>query len=107
MPFPKRMLRCLHNLFIGPDAIDDLRVILAIVDYERPDLTRPASLKYLAFVAGTTPEKFMERVKAMEARHWLKVSGNDDALKIKIDGLIQQIEAMTPEDEPDEEDDTN
>ena len=52
VPFPKKLIRCLAEMFGGPDGIDQLRVLLAVIDYRRPDLVRPPSLEYLSFNAG-------------------------------------------------------
>jgi hypothetical protein len=88
IPFPKRLLRCLSA--VVPD-IRDLEVVLAIVDYSRPNLTRPPSYAYLAFNAGITAEEFKDRVRLLEERGLVSASGQDEAVTIRIDGLLDQI----------------
>ena len=97
IPFPKRLLRCLPRLFSQQGCVDDLAVVLAIVDYARPNLTRPPSYDYLAFIAGMAVPVFKDHVQEMEKRGWLTTSGPDDAITVKIDGLIDAIIRLTEE----------
>jgi hypothetical protein len=103
IPFPKRLLRCLPRLFAQQGSVGDLQVILAIVDYARPNLSRPPSYDYLAFNAGMTVPIFKDHVREMERRGWLETSGPDDAVTITIDGLLDTIVRLT-EDTPRRED---
>lgn len=75
--------------------VRDLQVVLAIVDYARPNLSRPPSYAYLAFNAGLTIGEFKERVVQMQRKGWLNAAGSDDAVTIKIDGLLSAIEMAT------------
>ena len=95
IPFPKRLLRCLPRLFSQQGCIGDLQVILAIVDYARPNLSRPPSYDYLAFNAGMTVPIFKDHVQEMEKRGWIAASGPDDAVTITIDGLLDKIVRLT------------
>lgn len=94
IPFPKRLLRCLSRLI---NDTRDIQVILAIVDYARPNLTRPPSYDYLAFNAGLTVAAFKDRVDDLTRRGWLRVTGSDEAVTIRIDGLLREIEKATVE----------
>lgn len=102
-PFPKRLTRCMGKLFVGESAIDDLRVVLSIVDFTRPDQLRQPSYTFLAFVAGMNVPKFKERVESMREKGWLHIAGTDEAVEITIDGLVQEIAKLTNE-EADEDD---
>lgn len=97
IPFPKRLVRCLPRLFAQQGSVGDLQVILAIVDYARPNLTRRPSYDYLAFNAGMTVPIFKDHVQEMEKRGWIRTSGPDDAVEIGIDGLLQAIVRLTDE----------
>lgn len=99
-PFPKRLTRCMDHLFVGASAINHLRIVLAIVDYTRPDMTRPPSYEFLSFTAGMSIDKFKEGVEAMAQKGWLEVRGPDEAVSIGINGLVRKIEELT--DEPEE-----
>jgi len=96
-PFPKRLIRCLGQLFVGESAVNELRIILAIVDYARPNVSRPPSLEYLAFTAGLSPEEFKAGLKVMQERQWIKVTGTEEAVSVQIDGLTKEIEKLTAE----------
>lgn len=91
IPFPKRLLRCLPRLFSEQGSIGDLQVILAVVDYARPNLTRAPSYDYLAFNAGMTVPVFKDHVAEMQRRGWIEASGPDDAVTIKMHGLLDAI----------------
>jgi hypothetical protein len=94
IPFPKRLLRCLSDLFPDPR---DLQVVLAAVDYARPNLSRPPSYDYLAFNAGMSVPEYKQRITDMQTRGYLMAVGPDEAIKIKLDGLMDKIERLTNE----------
>jgi hypothetical protein len=95
VPFPKRLVRCLDKIFQGSTAVDDIRIVMAIVDYRRPGLSRPPSYEFLAFTAGMTVEAFKERVKAMENQGLMKATGPDEVVTIEINGLLGRILDLT------------
>lgn len=91
VPFPKRLIRSLSKVFVGPHGLDDLAVVLAIVDYRRPNLVRPPSVEYLSCISGLTIEKFKERIIDLQRRGYVVASGSDDAVRIEIDGVLSAI----------------
>lgn len=95
LPLPKRLLRCLGGLFKGPSGIEELQTVLAIIDYRRPNLSRPPSIQYLAAVAGLPVEEFRRNTEAMASKDWLKISGSDEAYDIVLDGFFQEILTLT------------
>ncbi len=97
VPVPKRLLRCLPQIILGEGALEKLQVILAVVDYERPNLPRPPALAYLAFNAGLEPEEFRAKLKELGDEGLLEFSGPDDAMAIDYKGLITRIQQLTPE----------
>lgn len=98
-PFPKRLTRCLPKVFSGPHAAEDLAVILAIVDYRRPDLSRAPSVEYLAFIAGMEPVNFLRRVGDLIERGWITREGPDESVTFEIKGLLERIKEETAEDD--------
>lgn len=58
MPFPKKLVRTLSRIFPDTQAMKDLSVLLAVVDFKRPNLTRDPSVAFLAFLAGLSEEEF-------------------------------------------------
>ena len=95
VPLPKRLVRSLVDLFSGPHAMQHLAVVLAIVDYKRPQLSRPPSVEYLAFTANMPVEEFKKYVSDLEAVDYVKVSGSDDAYDVQIDGLLDALREST------------
>lgn len=95
VPFPKRLLRCLGEVFAGPRAIEDLSVVLAVADYMRPNLTRFPSIEYLAFVTGMTVEVVKERIDALIARNLILGGGTDEELVLSLAPLLERVIAIT------------
>lgn len=91
VPFPKKLLRCLAEIMNDP-AYQKLQVILAMVDYLRPELRNPPSLDYLAFIAGLEPEIFRERMNQLVNEGLIDVTGREETLMIGIPGLKAAIE---------------
>jgi len=97
VPFPKKLLRCMHTLFSGPAAITELAALLAIVDYRRPNLTRNPSKRFLAFLAGLPEDRFDAALAGLEGKGYITVGGTADNLEIGLDGLLKRIGAETDE----------
>jgi hypothetical protein len=96
VPLPKRLLRCMHSLFTGHDAMEELAVVLAVVDYRRPRLSRPPSLEYLAYLAGLAPERFAELLDGLAAKGLVELETEDEGINVGINGLLRAIESATP-----------
>ncbi len=93
-PVPKRLLRTLSKVFRPAESIEELQVILAFVDYLRPDLSRGPSLDFLAFTAGLEMERFMKVLHVLEERGWVKVTGSPQAIDLSLeslDGFMREI----------------
>src|SRR5438874_2069295 len=69
-PFPKRFLRCLGELFGESDALDDVRVLTALADYQRAEETPPARIEMLAAIAGLPPARFCDRLNELKRREF-------------------------------------
>jgi hypothetical protein len=96
VPFPKRLLRSAHRIFIGPDAMKELSAVLAIVDFKRPNLTRHPSRDFLAFLAGLPRGEFDKALAQLEAKGLIKTEENGDELKTNLDALMERIQQETP-----------
>jgi hypothetical protein len=95
VPFPKKLLRSLPELFPKSRAAKELSALLAVVDFKRPNLTRFPSIEFLAFVAGLPPEEFREAVGRLKEKGYISVAGGDEGLDIQLDGLLKAIERET------------
>jgi hypothetical protein len=92
VPFPKRLLRCMTKIFRGPDtALSQLAVVLVIVDYRRPNLARPPSVRFLAFNAGMGVEEFERHAAELVRLGLLTRQDTQDGVKFGIRGLLQEI----------------
>lgn len=90
-PLPKRLLRCLPLVFRGQHALEHLAVILAVVDYRRPNLQRPPSVDFLAFIAGMPPKRLKKRLGELKTKGWITMDGTDDALDVNIEPFFKVI----------------
>jgi hypothetical protein len=95
VPFPKKLLRSMHRIFTGSDSMLELSVVLAIVDFRRPNVTRPPSLDYLAFLAGLDPVEFQKVLVQLESKGYIQVAGGPAGLEITLEGLLQKVEGET------------
>jgi len=96
VPFPKRLVRSLHRIFPGVDSMKELSVLLAVVDYKRPNLTRPPSRAYLAFLAGLDEEEFTAALDRLVSKGHVRVAGDSDGMEITVNGVLAAIERETP-----------
>jgi hypothetical protein len=97
VPFPKRLLRCLPKLFSGTGGVEKLATVLAIVDFQRGNLSRDPSPEYLAFVAGIAPENFERNLAQLVVEKLVMVEETETGLKISLQGLLNAIEEQTKE----------
>src|SRR5262249_22754814 len=95
VPFPKKLIRSGWKLFDGEESMKDLAVILAVVDFKRPNMKSPPSVDYLAFTAGLSPMEFWKRLDALQERGFVTVEGGLGGLTVNIDGLIKKVEEVT------------
>jgi hypothetical protein len=96
--FPKRLLRAAPKIFRGEHALEQLSVVLALVDYIRPDSTRPPSIGFLSFTAGIDAERFQERLRELSDAGLVSWVGNRDGVKYSLEGLKQAILEHSGED---------
>ena len=78
--------------------MDELRVVLSIVDFLRPDLYRWPSYEYLAFIAGMSETTVRRTVTTLSERGLLVADEKSDGqVTVRIDGLIEAITSLTDE----------
>jgi len=96
--YPKRLVRAAPKIFRGEHAMEQLAVALALVDYIRPDNSRPPSVGFLAFTAGLDAERFQERLRELADLGLVTWMGNREGLKYSLEGLQQAILENSGED---------
>ncbi len=70
----------MSQFLAGPQAVEELAVVLAIVDFRRPNVTRLPSLSYLAFVAGLDEPEFKEALTRLQQKGLIRVQGTLEGL---------------------------
>jgi len=101
VPFPKRLIRCVHEILKGPDAMKELAALLAIVDFKRPNLTRQPSRAFLAFLAGLEEQEFDRILRGLEQQGHVTIAGDADEMDVSLDGFLRKVLEATrgPDDE--------
>jgi hypothetical protein len=97
--FPKRLLRCLPNIFGDTNEIKELQVCLAVADFFRPDLKRGPSLAFLAFSTSLEEDQIKEIMRGLRSKGLLDYRGTVEELKLSNAGLRAQILIKTAEEE--------
>jgi len=95
VPFPKKLLRCLHRLYPDVEAMKDIAALLAIVDFKRAQQPRAPSPDYLAFIAGLERSEFETALQRLENKGYVKVTRNADSIDVALGGLLDAIERET------------
>lgn len=102
VPLPKRLLRCATQILSGPDALEQLMLLMAIADYLRPNLSRGPSREFLAFVSGLPVDRVNNILDRLVVQGLITVSDKgSDELDIAMTGLWARIEALTPSEDED------
>lgn len=91
VPFPKRLPRCLGSISHGSNAVEDLRIVLAVADYLRPNLTAPPSLEFLGFTAGLRVEDVRAGLERLRHAGLETTSGDEGAMTISLAPLLEKI----------------
>lgn len=95
VPFPKKLVRCLAQVFNGTDAMDRLALVLAIADYRRPNLSRGPSREFLAFLSGLTAARVTELLEQLSRDGLISYGVKaQDELEIALDGLMSQVNRL-------------
>jgi hypothetical protein len=113
VPFPKRLLKCATQVFKGDLRMSELAALLAIVDYQRPQVTRKPSLNHLASAAGLSDSRFRRCLQTLESRGLLEWSGTENGMEFNYEGLRRRVMKLTakmedsPRNETKDDDDDN
>jgi hypothetical protein len=104
VPLPKRLMRCLTEVFKGKLRMSELSAVLAIVDFQRPQVSRLPSLLHLANMAGLSESRFRRCLHSLASRGLVTWSGTEEAMEFDYTGLTKKIMKLTgtPEDKKEE-----
>ena len=92
VPFPKKFVRSLSTLFPG-ESSEELAVLLSIIDYKRPNLSRQPSLSYLSYIAGLSENFFREALQRLQAKGFIQIESSDEEeLEISTKGILDFID---------------
>lgn len=106
IPFPKKLLRSMSEIWDKSPAIKELAIILSAVDFSRANYSQRPSKEYLAFVAGLDMEDFEEAYARLKKKRLIKVkrtlpSGEGEVkgvrLDISLEGLLNRVVEQTKE----------
>ena len=96
VPFPKKFVRTLHQIFPSVPTIEELSTVLAIVDYNRPNLKVSPSRQFLAFLAGLEQDRFDDALQRLVDKGYANVEKElDDSISIKLSGLFESIKKFS------------
>src|ERR1700683_2425752 len=88
IPLPKKLLRVLPRLYPNVEAVQELCIIMAIVDFKRLGQTRNPSEEFLAFISGVDISEFRKGVNRLASKGWLvDVSEGSDEKNFLLPGL--------------------
>lgn len=96
VPFPKTLLRTLLIVLEGGD-LELLQVVLAVIDYDRPNLRNYPSAAYLSHLAGMPEERFMHRVADLVRMGLAQMIGDAANLHVNLGPLKNKISAVLAE----------
>lgn len=93
VPFPKKLLRSLTKLFGASAELRHLALLLAVVDYQRPNLSRHPSVSYLGFLAGLDLSQTEKTLQELIQRNWATVDPveDSDAVKVDLHGFFDDV----------------
>lgn len=89
VPFPKRILRVLRLLFEGVEEIEEIAVLLAVIDYKRPNQMRQPTMATLAYNAGLPLGDFKDALSRLKHRGWVAIDfePKNETVEIGVKGF--------------------
>lgn len=98
MPIPKRLVRCLHQLFANEEQVDELRALLVYVDFLRERMPRLPSIAHLAFTAGMSEADYTAAANRLAARNlWTITRSGGEGFEANLEPLHRRIKELTPD----------
>lgn len=98
VPFPKRLMRCLREVFSGESSLGQLQIVLAISDSKRLGPFRPPTIDFLAYNAGMEVGEFQQYILELRREGLISVLDDDPKhFDVDLSPLLHRIETLTPE----------
>ncbi len=96
IPFPKKLLRSMTEIWDKSPAIKELAIILSAVDFSRANYSQRPSKEYLAFVAGLDMEDFEEAYARLKKKKLIKIkrilpSGEGEVKGTRLDISLEEF----------------
>jgi len=101
VPVPKRLIRVLARVFGRPE-FELLQAVLAVADFDRPNLMQNPSAEFLAYLAGLSEVKFMGRLGELEAMGLIDRSGSTESINVVMGKLKYAANSLATKDDVEE-----
>lgn len=95
VPFPKKLIRCLHGLFPGTEQIKELSALLAVIDFKRAAQIRNPTADYLAFIAGLSESDFLAALERLAEKDYIRFSADAEGIEANVQPFIDAIKRET------------
>ena len=101
VPVPKRLIRVLAKVFGKPE-FELLQAVLAVADFDRPNLMQNPSSEFLAYLAGLSEVKFMGRLGELEAMGLIDKAGSADSINVLLGKFKSTANSLAAKDDAEE-----
>lgn len=91
VPYPKKLLRVASEIFVWEEGFTDMLLLLAIVDFQRPHLTRNPSMEYLGFLSGLTVDEVNDSLDRMQNKGLITWEDDGKGVVVSMDGLFYKV----------------
>ena len=71
--------------------MEELVLLLAVIDFKRPSMSRDPSIEYLAFTTGFSVDETNLVLSRLAEKGLVTVTAGDQGLEIKTDGFFTEI----------------
>ena len=103
VPFPKKLMRCLREVFEGEDVLGQLQVVLTIADAKRVN-GRPPTIDFLAYNAGMQLSDFTQQISNLLSQKLILVlDDNSKNFDVDLEPLLRKIKKLTSESDANED----
>ena len=98
VPFPKKLLRGMPEIWGNSAAVSELAIILATIDFKRADHWELPSREYLAFLSGLKRPRFDSAYRRLKEKKFIKTKIKNERLDINLEGFFDAVREHVEED---------